>query len=118
MTLERMQIAIGKLLLIGVMASLVVVLLGGILYLANHGNDYVNYQMFHGEPKQFTTVASILSHVFTFSSLDLIQTGLLTLVIVQVLRVALTAWLFIQAKDKLFFLISLFILFVLVYGLI
>lgn len=116
--MERMQLAIGRLLLIGVLVSFAMVLIGGSLYLLKHGTDIVHYQSFHGEPQVYKSITDIFSDAFTFSSLGLIQLGLLILVITQVLRVGLTAWLFIQLRDNVFVYISLFILFVLIYSLI
>ena len=116
--MERMQLAIGRLLLIGIIVSFILVFIGGSLYLLKHGADTVHYQSFHGEPHIYKSIAGISSNILTFSSLGLIQLGLLVLVIVQILRVGLTTWLFIQLRDNLFFFISLFILVVLLYSLI
>jgi uncharacterized membrane protein len=107
--MERRQIAIGKLLLIGVLISFAMVLIGGILYLWQHGADIVHYQEFHTDK---------IFKAFTFSPLALIQLGLLLLVIVQILRVGLTMWLFIKSRDRAFSYISFFILLVLIYSLI
>jgi uncharacterized membrane protein len=116
--MERIQLAIGRLLLIGVLVSFIIILIGGILYLLNHGTDIIHYQAFHGEPQLYKSIPDILLDAFTLSPLALIQLGLLILVIVQILRVALTTWLFIQIRDNYFVYISLFILFILVYSLI
>jgi uncharacterized membrane protein len=116
--MERIQLAIGRLLLIGVLVSFVFVFIGGSLYLFRNGTDIVHYQSFHGEPKIYKSITDIFTDVLSLLPLALIQFGLLTLVIVQILRVGLTTWLFIQSHDKLFIYISLFIMLVLLYSLI
>ncbi len=115
--MERMQLAIGKLLLIGVLVSFIIVLIGGSLYLWNHGADIVHYQTFHHEPQFYQSITDIFLETLTFSPLALVQFGLLILVLVQILRVGLMSWLFISSRDAIFSYISLFILFVLIYSL-
>lgn len=115
--MEKVEIAIGRLLLIGVLISLFFIISGGILYLFKHGNDLVHFHTFRGEPVQFSSIWRIWENAFSFSALGLIQLGLLILVFVQVLRVALTTWYFIKINDKTFTWISLFILTVLILSL-
>lgn len=112
--MERIQLAIGRLLFIGVFVSFVTVLIGGSLYLWKHGADVIHYKSFHGEPQIYTSITGIIFDALTFSSRGLIQLGLLILVIVQILRVGLTTWLFMRSHENVFVYISLFILFVLI----
>ena len=112
--MENVRLAIGRLLLIGIVISLLLIITGGILYLFQHGNDIVNYQNFHGEPVLLTSFLGILSDAFSLAPRGIIQLGLLVLFFVQILRVALTGWLFIKEKSTLFIGISLFILFILI----
>ncbi len=115
--MERIELAIGRLLLIGVLVSFSFVFLGGCFYLSKHGTEIVHYQSFHGEPLVYKSVIGIFKDAITLSSLGIIQLGLLTLVIIQILRVALTTYLFIKSRDKIFVCISLFILSVLIFSL-
>jgi uncharacterized membrane protein len=114
--MESIQLAMGRLLLVGVFISLIVVCIGGSIYLLNHGSDIIHYSAFQGEPQAYTSIINIFSHAF--SSLGLIQLGLLFLVLLQILRVAMTTWLFVQTRDGFFIFISLFILVILIYSLV
>lgn len=114
--MERIEVIIGRLLLAGVLISLSLVVIGIIIYLIKHGHEVVSYRIFHGEPQYFTTISGILQDSLTLSGRGFIQLGLLSLLIVQILRVALTAWYFAKLKDQVFVWISLFILAILLYS--
>jgi uncharacterized membrane protein len=115
--LEHMERLIGKLLIVGVAISGLVAFAGGVFYLIRHGDAPVNYQIFRGEPADLSTIAGVAHQVGQFTGRGLIQLGLILLVALQVLRVALTAWLFHTARDWKFTLISLMILSALAYNL-
>lgn len=112
--MQDIRIAIGRLLLVGIIISFIFIVFGGCLYLFQHGSDIANFQHFNGESILLTSFFGILADVFSFSSRGIIQLGLLMLLFVQLLRVALTAWYFLKENDNLFTGISLFILSVLI----
>jgi uncharacterized membrane protein len=70
----------------------------------------MQYQTFHGEPPQFTSIRGIWNDAVSLAPRGLIQLGLLFFVVAQVLRIALTTGFFIKLRDWKFVLISLFIL--------
>lgn len=111
--MEKMQIAIGRLLFVGAIFSFILVALGGGLYLWEHGSDVVNQSMFASN----TIVSKPLLPVGQLSALGIVQLGLFALVLTQLLRVAMTTWYFIKLREKVFMGISAFILLVLVYSL-
>lgn len=115
--MEHLQLAIGKLLLCGVLVCFAIVTFGGGLYLFKHGTDIIHYHTFHTGLPAYTTITAILQAAGNFSARGIIQLGLLILVFLQVLRVALTLWLFIKLRDRCFIAISLFILIILIYSL-
>ena len=115
---QKMQTVIGRMLFIGVLVSLVAVTMGGVMYLSHYGSEVVNYQTFYAEPPHYKSIGVILTDALSFSPLSLIQFGLMTLVLVQIMRVILTGIFFYLSRDFLFVHISLFILIVLLYGLI
>jgi uncharacterized membrane protein len=117
MRMERAEKLIGKLMIIGVCLSSLFVLIGCTVYLIKHGHEPAHYEIFHGEPKPLTSFMGIWDNAFTYSGRGIIQFGLLTLVSIQLLRVALTGWLFAQIKDWRFTLISALILCALIYTL-
>jgi len=117
MTIEKTQIAIKRVLLVGVLTSFIVVLIGGILYLLKYSGDIIHYQAFHGEPINYSII-DVFKNALTLSPQGIIQFGIFILVFVQILRVGVTAWMFIQSREKIFIYICSFIFFVLVYSLI
>jgi uncharacterized membrane protein len=114
--MKRLELAIGRLLLVSVIVSFILVVIGGSAYLLKQGTDTVYYNSFRGEPQVYKSIIGIFSNALTFAPLGLIQLGLLILVIAQLLRVGMTAWLFIQSKEIIFAFISLFILVLLLYN--
>ena len=112
-----MQLLIGQVLKIGVLLAFFIVLIGSVMYLFTHGNEVVSLQKFSVAPFQLKSIGQIFSDSFTLSPLGLIQLGLLVLVLLQMIRVAMTLWLFVQLQEVIFVLISLFILLVLIYSL-
>ncbi len=108
---------IGTVLLVGVLASALVVLAGGGVFLSHHGRAPVHYRVFRGEPSDLCTPAGVLRDVRAGSGRGLIQLGLMLLVAVQVVRVALAGLLFALNGDRLFTAITAFVLGLLMYGL-
>ena len=106
--MSRAELLIGKVLRVGLWLSVLIVLVGGIFYLIQYGHESVHYELF--TPK-FQPQSLMLS-----SSTIIIQLGLFVLILTQVLRVMLTAWLFLDLKDYVFTGISLVILGVLIYS--
>jgi uncharacterized membrane protein len=115
--LERMEGLIGRLLIIGVTVSAFIVIVGGVLYLIRHGGAPVIYQIFRGEPIDLRTIDGVTREARMLTGRGLIQFGLILLVAVQVLRVALTVWLFYSEQEWKFVGISLVVLAALVYSL-
>ena len=108
---------IGMILIAGVTLTGVVVASGGLLYLLHHGAANVHYRVFRGEPTDLRTIQGVVRDALRQSGRGVIQLGLVILVAVQLIRVALTAWLFAVMRDRVYVSISLFILIVLSYSL-
>ena len=75
------------------------------------------YHVFIGEPTDLRTFGGVIKDALHLSGRAIIQFGLLVLVAIQLVRVALTAWLFKAAHDNVFVYISLLVLTVLGYTL-
>lgn len=112
----RAELIIGHMLRIGLWLSVVVVSIGGILYLMQCGQETMHYQTFHFEPGVPTSLLDIWHELTKSSAQGIIQFGLILLILTQVLRVALTAWLFMRERDYIFTWISSIILLVLIYS--
>ena len=79
---------LGNLLRWGVILSTVVVLAGGILYLAGHGLEKHDYEVFRGEPADLRKPPAIAADAARFDSRGVIMLGVLVLLATPFARVA------------------------------
>jgi uncharacterized membrane protein len=116
---ERVEGIIGNLLRIGVMASALVVLAGGILLLIERGRqpapDLRQFRL--DETEQLRDPASIFRESAALHSLSLIMLGLLLLIATPVARVVFSVVAFALQHDLLYVLFTLIVLAVLLYSL-
>ena len=112
--MEQMQIAVAWLLRIGMCIALLLVGIGGIIYLCQHANDAIHYQSFHGAAFEATSIKQILSAVPTLTPRAIMQMGVLVLILTQILRIAMVAWYFTKMSDYKFTAISVFVLLVVI----
>jgi uncharacterized membrane protein len=108
---------VGRLLQFGVLASAIVVLVGGALVLAQHGGDRPVYTPFRGEPEYLRSLIGIVRAAASFDSLAIVQLGLVMLIATPVLRVAFTLVAFVLQRDRVYVFITTVVLALLVYGL-
>ncbi len=109
-----MQVIIGWILRIGVVISMSVVFIGGVIYLYHHGHDTPEYRVFTGVPYFIRTTTGIFNGVLNFSGQAIIQTGIILLIATPIIRVAFSAVGFIAEKDYLYTVITLIVLLILV----
>ncbi|WP_018465986.1 DUF1634 domain-containing protein [Calidithermus timidus] len=114
---RTMEGLLGNLLRLGVLVAGAVVLAGGLLELASHGGERVDYSVFRGEPASLRSLVGILQGAEEVRPRHLIQLGLLLLVLTPVLRVALSVVLFARQRDGVFVGVTLWVLGVLLYSL-
>src|SRR5262245_8876865 len=115
---ERVESILGNLLRAGVILSALVVLAGGTIYLARHGDEPTDHRVFHGEPAEFRTVRGIVSAALALSGRGVIQLGLLLLIATPVTRVLFSVVAFARQRDYAYVVITLVVLAVLAYGLV
>jgi uncharacterized membrane protein len=108
---------LGHTLRIGVMASAVIVLAGGILYLARHGFTKPDYHTFHAASSYSRSLPDIFKNALALNSYGIIQLGLLVLVATPVLRVIFSVIAFAIERDTLYVAATLIVLGVLLYSL-
>lgn len=108
---------IGNLLRAGVTLAAVVVLFGGIVYLARHGYAAPQYHVFVGEPTDLRTISGIMKDLLAFQGRGLIQFGLLLLIATPVARVAFSVVAFAIERDRLYVVVTLIVLAILTYSL-
>lgn len=111
------ELVIGKLLRICVIATAVVVVVGAAIYLPGAMHVHVSYAKFHGEPAAFRSVAGILRDAATGDGLAIVESGMLLLVLTPILRVAFSALAFLYEKDYLYVGLTLLVLGLLLFSL-
>jgi uncharacterized membrane protein len=110
---QRLEIAMGQMLRIGVTVAALVVLAGGTLYIVQTSGPVPDYSHFHGAPTAYEHVASICSGALRFESKSLIEFGILLLIATPILRVLFGVVGFSLLKDWLYALVSVIVLTVL-----
>ncbi|MFZ0297092.1 MAG: DUF1634 domain-containing protein [Candidatus Sulfotelmatobacter sp.] len=115
---RRMDVVIGSLLRAGVLISALVVLFGGVLYLARNGHSSTDYRVFRGEPSELRSVGGIFRDAVALNGRGIIQLGLLLLIATPVARVAFSIFGFAEEHDRMYVVVASTVLLVLAYSLI
>lgn len=108
---------VGRILIIGVVTASTVVLIGGILYLNQHGQLAVpDYRVFKGEGTDYTTFSGIFKGAFQLSTTEIIQMGVLVLIATPILRVICSLFAFVLERDKMYIFITLIVLCIMMFS--
>ncbi len=107
---EAMEQALGHLLRGGVLLAALVVLAGGIVFLARHHGDHASYGAFLGEPEDLRSIAGIVGGTLRFHGRSIIQLGVLLLVATPIARVMFSALAFVRQRDWLYVAITAIVL--------
>jgi uncharacterized membrane protein len=113
---QRLEIAMGHMLRIGVTVAAVVVLAGGVLYLWQNQGPVPDYRHFHGAAGEYTHAGAILRGAMQFNSRSLIEFGLLLLIATPIGRVVFGVVGFAKMKDWLYAVVSAIVLAVLLFS--
>ena len=105
---------IGELLRYGVLASSLVVLAGGIVYLVRHGGQYPQYHAFRGEPDKMRKPVLMWEAVLRGEGRPLIQLGLLILIATPIARILFSVFGYLMEKDYLYAALTVIVLLVIV----
>ena len=114
---QRMDAIIGRLLQAGVIWAAVFVLAGGAVFLARHSTPVTNYQVFTGEPAEFSTISGIFHAAMALHGRGLIQFGLLILIATPIARVIFSVFAFLHQRDWTYVFVTLIVLAILMYSL-
>jgi len=114
---HQVEMTIGRLLQFGVFLSAAVVIVGGIMFLAQHGHDTSDHHRFHGEPAELTSVSGVVRDTLRLDSRGVIQAGLLLLVATPIARVIFSVYAFARQGDWLYVVVTLVVLAILLYSL-
>jgi uncharacterized membrane protein len=101
---------------VGALAS-AAVLLDGIVYLYRHGLAAPQYRVFAAEPTELRSVSGISRATLTLRGRNIIQLGLLLLIMTPVARMAFSVAAFAMQRDRLYVGLTLIVLAILLYSL-
>ena len=107
-----MQSIIGWILRGGVIVSMTVVIIGGIIFLWRHGHSMPDFGTFNKIPYFISSSEGIFSGVIHGKGQAIIQLGIIILIATPILRVIFAVIAFALEKDRLYTLISLIVLFI------
>jgi uncharacterized membrane protein len=110
---QRLAVAMGHMLRIGVTVAALVVLAGGVLYVSQSRGPKPDYRHFHGAPAAYEHVGAIFAGAFRFDSQSLIEFGILLLIATPICRVIFGVVGFSLLKDRLYAAVSAIVLIVL-----
>jgi uncharacterized membrane protein len=113
---ERLEIAMGNMLRIGVTIAALVVLAGGVLYLAQSRGPMPDYRHFYGAPKAYEHIGSIAAAAAHLDPRSLIALGILLLIATPVCRVLFGVVGFALLKDRFYAAVSTIVLAILLYS--
>jgi uncharacterized membrane protein len=118
MTDERAEAILAQLLRVGVILSALVVLAGGLMYLAQRGRDPARaMHEWHSEPSEMRSLGGIARAAARGDSTSIIQLGLILLIATPIARVIASVWVFALKRDYLYVIFTLIVLGVLLYSL-
>jgi len=104
-----MQAVIGWVLRIGVIVSVSIVLIGGIVYLYRHGGEAPDHKHFITQPG-FVQLGGIIQGIIDLHGRSIIQAGIILLIATPILRIIFSAISFALERDRLYVVISLLVL--------
>ncbi|WEK19846.1 MAG: DUF1634 domain-containing protein [Candidatus Pedobacter colombiensis] len=114
---KDIQVILGTLLRVGVISSMTVVFIGGLIYLFfNHAN-VVDYSKFDSGKSGFSSIAAIFNGLTTMDGAAIIQFGTLLLIFTPIARVVFSVFSFLIERDYMYVLIGLMVLSIILYSL-
>lgn len=112
----RMDMAISRMLRVGVSLAALVVLAGAIMYLWQAHGVRSDYRHFHGVPSPADRFAPVIDGIRHRDSRSVIHLGILLLIATPIMRVVFCVYSFARQRDKLYVLVSGIVLTVLLYS--
>ena len=112
----NMQAVLGWVLRIGVFVSMIVVFIGGVIYIYRHGHSIADYHDFKGVPQFVHTIPGIIHGIATLRGRAIIQAGIMLLIATPVIRIIFSAFGFILERDWLYLSITLIVLAIIIAG--
>ena len=113
---QDIQFILGTLLRVGVILSMTVVLIGGIIYLIGYQSFNVDYSQFVPDAK-YASLEAIVVGLKAMDGKAIIQFGTILLIFTPITRVVFSVFSFLIEKDYLYVVIGLFVLGVILFSL-
>ena len=107
---KDVQLILGTLLRVGVIASMTVVFMGGVIYLLSNHSLLVDYAEFNAGKSGMSSMAAVYHGVLHLDGAAIIQFGTLLLIFTPVARVIFSVFSFLIERDYLYVLIGLLVL--------
>ncbi len=112
-----LETIVGNVLRVGLTLALVVTLIGGVLFLWQHGDQIYDYHLFSGEPFFLKDTQVIIQRAFQGSTPAIIQLGVLLLIATPVIRVFACLIIYLYQRDYMYVLIAAMVLSILLFSL-
>ncbi|OCX54503.1 hypothetical protein BEL04_09710 [Mucilaginibacter sp. PPCGB 2223] len=113
---KDIQQLIGSLLRWGVLLSMIVVTIGGVIYLFRHGHNISDYSTFKLQPDFTREVWPLLQGVLAIKGRAIIQLGIMLLIATPIMRVLFSAIGFFLEKDYLYVAITVLVLAIIMFS--
>ncbi len=108
---KDLQKIIGNVLKYGVIISLSVSALGGIILLSSHSSETISFTHFEEKNENIIKVVQeILKGVSAFNGESIIFLGILLLFLIPIVRLILSLFSFMLEKDKMYVIITLIVI--------
>ena len=114
---KDIQLILGTLLRVGVISSMTVVFIGGLIYLFFNHSNLIDYKKFNPGKSGLSSISAIFSGLSTMDGAAIIQFGTLLLIFTPVARVVFSIFSFLIERDYLYVLIGLMVLSIILYSL-
>jgi uncharacterized membrane protein len=114
---EEVDQFLGNLLRAGVIIATIVVVIGGVLYLAQHGFEIADRRVFQSEPAPLRSIAGIVRGVAAGQAAAIVQLGLVLLIATPVARVAMSLVAFLLQGDRVYVFVTAIVLALLIFSL-
>ena len=113
---HRLELAMGRMLQIGVTVAAFVVLAGGILYLMQAGGAHPDYHHFRATPSSLETISGIVAAANHLDPRGIMELGMLLLIATPVCRVLFGVVGFAVLHDRLYVAVSTIVLVILLFS--
>ncbi|MDQ1140072.1 DUF1634 domain-containing protein [Pedobacter agri] len=107
---KDIQVVLGTLLRAGVIISMSIVLIGGVVFLIHNNGIITDYKVFKPELSKFSSIAAIFKGLSTFHGDAIVQFGILMLIFTPIARIIFAIFSFFLERDYLYVLIGFIIL--------